>query len=207
MRTKTLLLSAVLGVAIVATSLAQVYSVNVVGYVNKDIPAGLSMIANPLKSTSDTLGALIPAPPLFSNFYKWNGAGFDIATFTLAGWDLPALTLNPGEGAFLNTDSAFTITFVGEVMEGNLVNPIPALLSIRASMVPQAGTIEALGLTTLGLFDNLYKWDASTTNWVIYTLAPAGWDPSVPSVAIAEPVFIYANAACSWDRNFTVPRP
>jgi hypothetical protein len=203
MRTKTLLLAAVLGVATVATSLAQVYSVNVVGYVNKDIPVGFSMIANPLKSTSDTLGSLIPNPPPFSNFYKWNGAGFDIATFTFTGWDQPAITLNPGEGGFVNTDTAFTLTFVGEVMQGNLQNPIPAGFSIRASMVPQAGAVDALGLTTLATFDNVYKWNG--TSYDIYTLTFGGWDPSPPLLAIAESIFINAGAATSWDRAFTVP--
>jgi len=171
--------------------------------VNKDIPVGFSMIANPLKSTSDTLGALIPAPPVFANFYKWNGAGFDIATFTPGGWDTPAVTLNPGEGGFVNTDTAFTITFVGEVMQGNLQNPIPAGFSIRASMVPQAGGVDALGLTALGVFDNVYKWNG--TGYDIFTLTPGGWDPSVPSLAIAESIFINAAAATSWDRTFTVP--
>jgi hypothetical protein len=202
MRTKTLLLAAVLGVATLANSLAQVYSVNVVGYVNKSIPAGLTMVANPLKSTSDTLGSLIPTAPNFSNFYKWNGAGFDIATFQFTAWDQPNITLNPGEGGFINTDTAFTITFVGDVMQGDLVNPIPAGLSIRASMVPQAGTVEALGLT-LGTFDNLYKWNG--TGYTIYTVLPGGaWDPAIPSIEIAESIFINANAATSWNRTFNV---
>ena len=42
MRTKTLLLTAVLGLASAATSMAQVYSANVVGYVNEPYPTGLS---------------------------------------------------------------------------------------------------------------------------------------------------------------------
>ena len=48
MRTKTLLLTAALSAAGIATSMAQVYSANAVGYVNKLIPTGFSMIANPV---------------------------------------------------------------------------------------------------------------------------------------------------------------
>jgi hypothetical protein len=203
MRTKTLLLAAVLSAAGAATSLAQVYSVNAVGYVNKTIPVGFTMVANPLNTTSNTIGALFPNPPLFSNFYKWNGSGFDIATFTPGGWDQPAITLNPGEGGFVNTATAFTNTFVGEVMQGTLANAIPVGFSIRASQVPQAGPVDTLGLTTLATFDNLYQWNGTT--YTIYTVLPGGtWDPSVPSLALAESVFINASAATSWNRTFSV---
>jgi len=204
MRTKTLLLAAVLVAAGAANSWAQtpVYSQNAVGYVNKVIPAGFTLLANPLKATDNTLGALIPSAPLFSNFYKWTGTGFDIATFTFTGWDKPSITLAPGEGGFINTSDSFTNTFVGEVMQGTLSNPIPAGFSIRSSMVPQAGPVDTLGLTKLNTFDNLYKW--SGTGYQIFTLTFSGWDPSTPSIDVAEAVFINAGVATSWDRVFSV---
>src|SRR6478672_7317898 len=46
MRTKTLLLTAALAAVGVSSSMAQVYSVNVVGYVNKSVPKGFYMLAN-----------------------------------------------------------------------------------------------------------------------------------------------------------------
>ena len=203
MRTKTLLLTVALGAAGIASSFAQVYSQNAVGYVTKVFPTGLTLFANPLKAPDNTLGALITSPPLFSNFYKFNGTSFDLATFGPGGWDLPALTLNTGEGGFINTDTAFTNTFVGEVEQGTLVNTVPAGLSIRSSRVPQAAAVDVLGLT-LGLFDNLYKWNNGTGQYTIYTFGPAGWDPSVPSVDVAEAVFINANVATTWNRTFSV---
>jgi len=208
MRTKALILTAVLGVAMVANSLAQVYSVNAVGYVNKTIPAGLSMIANPLSAPDNTLGALIPNAPIGCNFYKFNGTSFDIATF-IGVWDLATLTLAPGEGGFINTTDPFTNTFVGDVMQSvggvALKNPIPAGLSIRASMVPQAGGVDVLGLTTLTVGDNLYKWNVGVQSYVIYTYLGGGiWDPLTPQLDIAESVFLNAALATSWDRVFTV---
>jgi|SRR6266496_4909511 len=211
MRTKTLVLTAVLSVAGAAASFVQaaVYSVNAVGYVNKAIPVGFSMIANPLDTSNNTIGSLIPAPPLFSNFYKWTGTGFQIATFGPGGWDLPAITLNPGEGGFINTDTAFTNTFIGEVKQGGpgtpnptLSNPIPLGFSIRGSMVPQSANIEALGLTNLSLFDNIYRWNGTT--YTIYTLGPAGWDPSVPNLDVGESFFLNLQTAVNWTRDFNV---
>src|SRR2546423_31817 len=82
MRTKTLLLTAVLGAAGIATSLAQsVYSINAVGYVNLTVPIGYSMIANPLNAPTNTLSNLIASPPNGAQFLRWNGSGFDVATF------------------------------------------------------------------------------------------------------------------------------
>jgi hypothetical protein len=117
MRTKTYLLSAAVGAVGLLAANAQVYSVNSVGYVNLNLPTGFSMIANPLNAPDNTIGALLPSFPLFGNLYKWTGTGFDIATFTPGGWDKPDITLAPGEGAFVNIDTATTVTFVGEVMQ------------------------------------------------------------------------------------------
>src|SRR5687768_13509192 len=57
MRTKTLLLTAALSVAGIATSMAQaVYSVNAVGYVNTDLVPGFNLISNPLDNKSSPTG-------------------------------------------------------------------------------------------------------------------------------------------------------
>src|SRR5262245_30453866 len=107
MRTKTLLCAAALAAG-VATSMAQsnVYSLNVVGYVNTAVVGSggdgkFQMICNPLNATNNTIGVLIPTCPDFSALYKWNGTGFDIATFFLGSWDHPEYTLNPGEGGIM----------------------------------------------------------------------------------------------------------
>ena len=47
MRTKTLLLTAALSAAGIASSMAQVYSVNAVGYVNTPLVTGFNLISNP----------------------------------------------------------------------------------------------------------------------------------------------------------------
>ena len=75
MRTKTLLLTAALTAAGVATSMAQVYSVNMVGYINQSIPQGFSMIANQLNASPDNkVTTLLPAPPASTSVFKFNAA-------------------------------------------------------------------------------------------------------------------------------------
>lgn len=202
MRTKSLILTAALGLAGIASSLAQpVYSVNAVGYINRDVPSGFSMIANQLNTTNNTIANLLTTLPNNSNFYKWTGTDFDIATFFFGSWDKPNLTLNPGEGGFVNVASPATITFVGDVPEGNLSNPIPVGFSIRSSQVPQAGPVDTLGLT-LNNNDNLYKWNGSSYD--IYTFFFGSWSPSTPTLAVGESIFINAGTATSWNRTFAV---
>src|SRR5205823_7441370 len=58
MRTKALLLAAAFAAAGVATSMAQVYSVNAVGYVNVTVDSGFNMVANPLTAADNTVGNL-----------------------------------------------------------------------------------------------------------------------------------------------------
>src|SRR5207249_175718 len=151
MRTKTLLLTAVLSAAGLASSfsLAQgaVYSVNAVGYVNLTVPAGLSLIANPLDATDNTIANVLKVPA-GTQIYKFNGTGFtsalydDIDGWTSSGQPAGNITLNPGEGMFVRNNSGpFTNTFVGEVKQGNLSTPLPAGLSIVASQVPQQGKV------------------------------------------------------------------
>src|SRR5436853_7293303 len=126
MRTKTLLLTAALSAAGVATSMAQVFSVNAVGYVNKTVPKGnkLAVISNPLDAGAgnNTIGNLFKGVPDGTQVYKYTGTTFVTATFdSLENAFLPAdaaaTTVVPGEGVFVRNTSAadITVTFVGEV--------------------------------------------------------------------------------------------
>src|SRR5689334_21456877 len=135
MRTKTLLLIAAIGAAGAATSMAQVFSVNAVGYVNKTIPKNsFLLVSNPLKAATNTINALFsPVPAGFQVFIYKPGVGYDIGTYDdLEGAFLPAsvgtATLLPGQGVFAKnpTGSDVTITFVGEVQQGNLSTPMVA---------------------------------------------------------------------------------
>jgi hypothetical protein len=204
MRTKTVILTAAVIAAGIGASQAQVYSVNAVGYVNYNIPNGFSLIANPLNTTNNTIGYLLQNVPNFCNFLSWNGTGFDTATYIFGAWDHPEYSLKPGEGGFINTDTPFTITWVGEVMQGSLTNDIPSGFSVRASMVPQAGGVTSvLGLTQLGTFDNLQKWNG--TGYDTYTVLPGGgWDPSEPTFNVGEAFFLNTGGSASWTRTFSV---
>jgi hypothetical protein len=215
MRTKTLLLTAALAAAGALTSMAQsnVYSLNIVGYVNTTITGSgsgkFTMIANPLDAGTNTIGNLIPTAPDFTAVYLWTGSGLNIATFSFGSWDHPEYTLAPGQGAFINTGTTFSNTFVGNVLTGTLTNHFNAGFSIVASEVPQTDTADNLGLTAaLHDFDTVYKWNFANQSYDIYTFSFGSWaGPNSgtipPTINIAESVFLNTSSAGNWVRTFT----
>lgn len=214
MRTKTLLLTAALSAAGAATSMAQVYSVNAVGYVNKTIPAGkLALISNPLTAADNSISALFkPAAVNGMQVFKYNGTGFDTATYDdIDAAFLPAanaaLTVVPGEGVFVRNPGTadLTITFVGEVPQGALKNPLPAGLSIRSSQVPQRGTPAELGLVGAN-GDQVFSWDIANQRFDTSTFDDIdnAWGPALKTLEVGDAFFLRKGAASSWDRTFSV---
>jgi hypothetical protein len=217
MRTKTLLLTAALSAAGVASSLAQVYSVNAVGYVNTTLVPGFNLISNPLNNTEangNTIRSLFGGLPEGSQIYKFTGTKFDIATrddLSGSGFDSDAVanqTVVPGQGVFvrLNPGANQTVTFVGEVPQGNLSLSIPGGFSIISSQVPQAGNIDTqLGFDPAG-GDQLYFWTEATQRYLIRTYDAdfAEWDGVLPNLDVGEALFIRKNAPGTWNRTFNV---
>src|SRR6266496_2681666 len=74
MRTKTILVTGLLVAAGITTSTAQaVYSVNIVGYINKSLPPGLSLISNQLNASPDNkVQTLFGSPAGQVTVYKFN---------------------------------------------------------------------------------------------------------------------------------------
>jgi len=207
MRTKTLVLTAALAAAGAASAMAQnVYSVNAVGYVNKSIQSGFSLVANPFVVADESLDALLPTPPEGTTIYKLVGTTYQISQYQLGAWDPDgSLTLNLGGGVIIyNGGAPFNITFVGEVKQGTPVsNPVAAGLSVMSSKVPQAGALSALGFNpTAGT--TIYQFDSNGTYLINQFDSAFGWDPGEPSVGIAEAFYIDSAAVQAWNRNFSV---
>jgi hypothetical protein len=212
MRTKTLLLTAALAAAGVASSMAQVYSVNLVGYINKQVPKGFAMIANQLNNgTGNKVVDLIPNPPDNTFVYKFDktSGGYTIIDF-LGGWEGDDLnmTLSPGEGVFISSPSAHTATFVGEVQLASSV-PIAQGFSIISSVVPQSSPLDTIGFPAVD-GDFVYQYDSATGGYRINDFL-GGWEGDdngvAPTPAIGESFFLYhptTSPASTWNRTFTV---
>jgi len=210
MRTKALLCAAALAAGAV-TSMAQsnVYSLNVVGYYNVNVPANkYVLLANQLNTTNNTIGSVLGTSQDGAIFQKFlNGYTAYVYDSLVPGWTPDGnATLNPGEGGFYKSPVATTLTFVGEVLQGNLTNTLPInKYAVRSSIVPQAGTLTQLGIPAED-GDVVQTYGNGYTAYVYDSLAP-GWTPSEPSLTVGQS-FFYKKASTStqsqWVRNFTV---
>ena len=142
---KTLLIAAAALASSVISSQAQVYSQNIVGYVNIVETANvLSLEAPPLDldgtGTNNTIASIYPNPATGDVVYAFNGVGYDTLTYkvnfnigtranptNVTGWfngSTPAASysINPGQSIFYAPTATETNTFVGMVLQGTLTN-------------------------------------------------------------------------------------
>ncbi len=183
------------------------HSCNVVGYADLAVAGGMiTMIANPFNAVDNRITALVPAPPDPTTFYKYNPATGLYVQLTYEdgvwGGDLN-MTLAPGEGVHIdNAGATWTATFAGEVAQGYGVNSVDNGLTVRSSIVPQAGRVH----TDLGL--PVINGDTVTRvvngSNVTYTYSNGTWSPSEPSVGIGESFWNNKNLGLWWHRNFLV---
>jgi hypothetical protein len=209
MRTKTLLLAAAISAAGLATSMAQaVYSVNMVGYINLSVPPGYSMIANQLQGASTQVSALFTAPPEGTTVYKFNGAGYDIAQFVDGVWEGVAVSLAPGEGAFMFNPAGtpYVPTLVGEVVLTSS-NPLPGGpsggYSVRSSVIPQQAPIQSVLNFPAGEGDTIYRFAGG--GYDISSFIDGAWEPAEAQPRVGESFFVFnAGATKNWTRTFPV---
>jgi hypothetical protein len=214
MRTKTLLTIAAFCAAGVATSMAQVFSVNAVGYVNKTIPANsFAMVANPLDAATNTINSLFAGVPEGFTVYVYRpGAGYDVGSFdALENGFVPASVANyelePGAGVFVRNPTAnpVTITFVGEVLQGTLTTPLVQGLQIVSSKVPQSDTPTALGLPG-AVGDTVYIYNVATQQYTVSSFDDLenAFLPAPRALEVGEAFFLNKAQAGNWTREFNV---
>lgn len=219
MRTKTLLLAAATLAASLAVSSAQVYSQNVVGYYQVNLPAGFNMLGVQLapgpngtgNTVQNVFGTNVPSG---TTVYAFTGGGFaNPATYsTKGGWagdtNSANAALTPGKGVFVSVPSAVTLTVVGEVSQGNLSNPYAAGYNMIASQVPQGGLVQADLAYTPTSGDTVYRYDANIQNYInpasTYS-TKGGWGGAgQPNVTVGEAFWLNSPAGGTWTRTFNV---
>ena len=187
MRTKTLLLSAVALAAGVVASQAQsnVYSANIVGYVNVTNAASTyTMMANPLDNGTNDLTGLLPSVPNGAQVLVFTGGVLQPSSKTKGVWSQNFI-IPPGTGFFLNSPAAGTNTFVGNVAGTSNGIPTQAGVTILAgSPIPFSGTLTDTGTNTLNL-------NVLPNGSVIYRLIGGALQPSTKTKGV-------------WSQNFTL---
>ena|ERR1035437_9777026 len=115
MRTKTLLIAAAALAVGVASSMAQTYSQNIVGYVNTPIPTGYSLLVAPVSpNTTNNAEAVLPSLESGDVLLVWTGGGYAQDYYSGPGdWldgvtysSIPVPTLSLSQGFFYQNNNA-----------------------------------------------------------------------------------------------------
>jgi hypothetical protein len=211
-----------LGVVMVCSAVWQapaqsnVYSLNVVGYYMVSLSPGWNLLANQLiPGTNSNANAVLTGPPAEGSLlYRFNPvtqAYYDASTYLAGvGWhpqsgntNDPVLNLPLGEGFLIWTPERWTNIFIGEVPQGSLTNPVPAGYSLKASIVPQAGSLTSLGFPALPN-DEVWRGVPPILSFYYFEEFTYVWYPTEPILSVGEGFFLYAVDSRIWLRNFTV---
>jgi hypothetical protein len=232
MRTKTMLLSALLGaLGSVSVHAQNVYSLNAVGYINVTLSPGFNIVACPLWAT-DGNGAIdntitnLFGPNTNGQYKKWQIYNWNPTavppTFVQEsgganGWANGGTnTVNPGQAVWIQNPSNITttVTFVGTVPTGSVTNPVFPGYNLISSIVPASGDMltNSIMLLTNSLTptkkDQIYTWNPLASNFVQYSAggSPVSWsvDPVLPSVGAGFWYESQSTATNSWVEDYTV---
>jgi hypothetical protein len=180
------------------------YSLNVIGYVRCIIQPGTNFVANPLPSSSGySIGSLFPNCPEGSQVLVPvpDGSGSLALGSVFSGgiWNPSNLNLFPGQGVgFLNPSSPFELTFVGEVPQGGLTNPLPAGLSLRSSIA----TVNGLLNFPARQGDIIQTWNATNQTYDTHNYTGgAGWS-TAPAIRPGEAFWVRVSEYTNWVQSF-----
>lgn len=180
-----------------AAAQQQSYTVNFV--------PGFNGIANHLDNGLNTLYEVLPGVPDGTQLFKWDArtqSYRDPAEYIDGQWfssDPAMQTLSPGEGAFLGTDTAFSLTFRGVAHLPQIRRDTAAGYNLVSCQTTQRCSFEELFGFLPVPGDRVYKLHQplpqQTTNpediaSSIHRYSSNGWD-SVPSFDLGRPAFVY----------------
>jgi hypothetical protein len=211
------------------SSMAQsnVYSLNVVGYVNISLTNGYQMIANQLDAdgtgTNNTLATVFgTALPNLTQVLSWDPVAqtFDVSTYrtstsAFAGntAGVTATGIQMGQGVFVNLPAAAaatTVTTVGTVMQAGAGVPavLPQGYSLVSSQAPIAGGVKSTLGYPAGNLDQILTWDIPSQSYTLstYRASTGLFTGGEPQIAVGQSFFakVAAAAGVTWTNTFVV---
>jgi hypothetical protein len=205
MRTKITFLAAAALAAGLASSMAQsnVYSVNIVGYINVPIAAGAqTLLENPLDNGTNDLNSIDNgAIPSKSTASIWNGTGFTGTSKGGTGWGTD-FSIPPGVGFFVTPKSAATITFIGQAPITNNYVLAAGVQTLVGALLPIAGNLnDAAGANALNIGADLpSKSTLSVWNGTSFSgtsKGGTGWGSNF-AIGVPQAFFVTPKAATTW---------
>jgi hypothetical protein len=198
-------LTAILAICCTSAALSQVYSVNTVGYVVRELQEGFNLMNNPMDYQGNMAKEIYPDMPDGTQLVIYSAAtGYSIITFDGGEW-LPNgdAQLPPGRGHWVRVPRRIFHTYVGVVRQGDLSTPLVKGLNLVGSQVPQEGLLSAdlWYLPSEGDQCLQYRPDRGYTT---FTYDGGEWLGAQPYLAVAEGIWVRRGEAGFWQRSFSV---
>lgn len=201
----SLLLALVLSSTLCFPTEAQVYSRNIVGYINKVLYAGDNLIANQLANSNNTLNVIFNAGvPDGTTFTMWDAAAASYLPSssydTSSGWSIN-YELDYGQGGLFHTTSTFTNLFSGVVWpdfdQNNIVSPLVASdgLQLLSCFIPIGGATfyQIVGRNPLD-GESVRTLDALAQIYSTTTFRNGSWDNGAPALGLGDAAFFNLSA-------------
>jgi hypothetical protein len=225
MKAKTLLIAAATLAVGAITSQAQVYSQNVVGYINVQLTNGFNLVANQLDldgtGTNNTIGGVLGTnfPVNTTKVSTWDPAtsGYRTVTLLASGWSSGSAgpyiknAIQPGGSFFVQVASPTNFTIVGTVLPNATNNTVyPSQYQMTAYKWPVSGYLTTnlnyapnapIGTT----YDTVLQWNPATQGFVTHKKLAATWQAGSPLLGVAEGFFLIPNQSTTWTNGFTIP--
>lgn len=206
MRKTLVLAAAALTAGLLTASAQNVYSVNIVGYVNTVFKGGgaYTLVANPLDDgNGNQLTNLVNILPNKSSVQIWNGSGYVAANKAFGVWSTN-VSLPPGVGFFVQNASAtdITNTFVGTVVASPVTNSLTAGAFVLAgSPLPIGGNLTDTNLNlgpTLANKSSIQIWDNSGPGGFVAANKSFGvWSTNL-TLNVGQGFFIQSATTTNW---------
>jgi len=224
---KTLLIAAAALAASVISSQAQVYSLNIVGYVNQTMSGGAyNLVSVPLQtSSSNNAEQVFSAIQSGDSILIWTNQSYALYTFGAPGQWLypdqvtigPAPLLPAGSAVFYSPGGNETNTYVGTCVLSNTTTPV----SLPGGLYTLVGSLPPIGVTSLEdtnlnlplqSGDQILYWNSVASTYLVYTYgAPGQWlQPDqvtvgpAPALSVAQGFFYAPGGNETWSQNLIV---
>jgi hypothetical protein len=217
---KTLLIAAAALAGSVISSQAQVYSQNIVGYINVPIvSAGYTAVASQLDydgtGTNNSVATVFGTNLVVNTIvYAWNGAGYAQAKWennkgvNQWGGDTNSVSaaLKAGLGVMIKSPATNNLTLVGTVLQGTNVIQLVDGYNLVSSVAPISGGVStALGYAP-NVNDIVYTWSTTAQGWNQSKWEDKkgvlSWGSGEPQISVGAPFFILTTAAETWTNSF-----
>jgi hypothetical protein len=210
-----ILLGTLIASSAALASTNQVLSRNAVGYVKVDAPAGLNMVSVDFQeisggnfSVTNLIGNQLPSG---SSVFIWDRASstYRQELRTRSGWSPGTNIISRGQGMFIQSPSATSLFFMGEVPDsstapsttlanvtglGMLSYPYPVDVAWTNTQLAQSGVSG----------DSLIVWDVDTQGYVQYLRTRSGWGAATNLVLKPGQAFWFST---STNINWIVNKP